>query len=56
VLNNFHAHLERLGKPVVRQEHLWLLEQAEQTEAARRGIATYKYGDNAAMFAAMNLG
>ena len=56
VLNNFHAHLERLGKPVVRQEHLWLLEQAEQAEAERRGVETFKYGDNAAMFAAMNLG
>ncbi len=55
VLNNFHAHLERLGKPIVRKEHLRRLEQAEADEAARRGVETFKYGDNAAMFAAMGL-
>jgi ferredoxin--NADP+ reductase len=55
VLNNFHAHLERLGKPIVRKEHLRRLEQAEEDEAARRGVETFKYGDNAAMFAAMGL-
>mgnify|MGYP001765464610 CR=1 FL=1 len=56
VLDSFHAHLEQLGKPVVRQEHLWLLEQAEQAEAERRGVETFKYGENAAMLAAMHLG
>jgi ferredoxin--NADP+ reductase len=56
VLNNFHAHLERLGKPVVRKEHLLRLEQAEQDEAARRGLESFKFGDNAAMIAAMGLG
>ncbi len=55
VLNNFHAHLERLGKPIVRKEHLWRLQQAEAGEAARRGVETFKYGDNAAMFAVMGL-
>ena len=55
VLKNFHAHLERLGNPIVRKEHLRRLEQAEADEAARRGVETFKYGDNAAMFAAMGL-
>ena len=56
VLDNLHAHLARLGKPVVRKEHLWQLEQAERAEAERRGLEMFKYGDNAAMFAAMGLG
>ena len=56
VRGNLQAHLARLGKPVVRKEHLWLLEQAERAEAERRGVETFKYGNNAAMFAAMHLG
>lgn len=55
VLKYLHTHLEQLGKPVVRKEHLWLLEQAERAEAERRGLESFKYGDNAAMFAAMKL-
>ncbi len=55
VSDNLHAHLEHLSKPLVRKEHLWVLEQAEQAEAARRGVETFKFGENAAMFAAMGL-
>lgn len=55
VTGNLHAHLEHLHKPLVRKEHLWVLEQAEQAEATRRGVETFKFGDNAAMFAAMGL-
>jgi ferredoxin--NADP+ reductase len=55
VLDNLHTHLERLDKPLVRKEHLWALERAEQVEAARRGVETFKFGDNAAMFTAMGL-
>jgi ferredoxin--NADP+ reductase len=55
VLDNLHAHLERLGKPLVRKEHLWQLEQVERAEAVSRGVETFKFGDNTAMFAAMGL-
>jgi ferredoxin--NADP+ reductase len=56
VLDNLNDHLERQGKPLVRKEHLWQLEEAERVEAARRGVETFKFGDNAEMFAAMGLG
>ena len=53
VLDDLHDHLQRTGKPLVRQAHLWRLEEVERLEAARRGIESFKFGDNAAMFAAM---
>jgi ferredoxin--NADP+ reductase len=56
VLDNLNDHLERQGKPLVRKEHLWQLEEAERVEAARRGVETFKFGDNTEMFAAMGLG
>jgi ferredoxin--NADP+ reductase len=55
VLDTLYAQVNRLSKPVVLKEHLQRLEEVEQAEARRLGLEEYKFGDNAAMFAAMGL-
>ena len=54
-LEELRTVLARLGKPVIGKLDLWRLEEAERAEAARRGLETFKYDSNAAMFAALGL-
>jgi ferredoxin--NADP+ reductase len=55
VLDSLSEHLKRLGKPIVTKEHLWRLEEVEREEAAKRGVETFKFGDNESMFRAMGV-
>ena len=47
--------LQQLGKPVVTKADWQRLEKAEQAEASKQGLETFKYGTNDEMLAAMGL-
>ena len=47
--------LQQLGKPVVTKADWQRLEIAEQAEASKQGLESFKYGTNGEMLAAMGL-
>ena len=47
--------LQQLGKPVVTKPDWQRLEKAEQAEASKQGLESFKYGTNDEMLAAMGL-
>ena len=48
-------HLQQLDKPVVTKAAWQRLEKAEQAEASKQGLESFKYGTNGEMLAAMGL-
>ena len=56
VVTRLEAKLAALGKPVVSKRDWERLAAIEQEEAARRGVADFKFKSNEAMLAAMGLG
>lgn len=53
ILDDLHQRLSRLDKPVVYKQDLQKLEAAENTEAERLGLSSYKFSSNEEMFAAI---
>jgi len=53
IKDEFHQHLNQLGKPIVTKEDWQRIDQAEQAESVRRGMEGFKFGTNEAMLAAI---
>jgi ferredoxin--NADP+ reductase len=54
-LDDLHAHLDRLGKPIVRKPDLLKLAEAENAEATRLGLPDFKFCSNEEMFTVLGL-
>ncbi|MBP1703986.1 MAG: hypothetical protein H6Q38_3093, partial [Chloroflexi bacterium] len=55
ILQEFRDRLTRLGKPVITRAAWQQIEAAEQAEADRLGLETFKYGTNEELLTAAGL-
>ncbi len=55
VLDNFRSAISELGGKIITQQHLKVLEQAEQAEIERLGADDFKFDSNEAMFKVLGL-
>ncbi|NMC12103.1 MAG: FAD-dependent oxidoreductase [Chloroflexi bacterium] len=53
IIQVFEEMLKKSGKPVIRQQDLWKLHNAEQAEMMRLGLEDFKYGTNEEMLKAI---
>jgi ferredoxin--NADP+ reductase len=56
ILENLSRRLGLLEEPVIDQEHLKRLAEAERCEAQRQGLEDFKFGSNAEMLKVLGLG
>lgn len=55
VMENLARCLSYLEKPIVRNEHLPILEEAEQSQAQQQGLEDFKFNTNAEMLSVLGL-